>query len=181
MSQILYGLMTVSKMGMNFQTVYIVNYAEAKEGLKLGLRRSRRKSYVNCAISFIVGAAILTWGVVADNWLGYVLASVPLFTAIYPLLGWERILQKFAKQHEDAQARMEDRICTFTDDGMRVKSSTEDTSYKWEAFSGFGEGEKVIMLRMPTDSTMILPKSMFSEGQLQQLVSVLDRKVERES
>lgn len=113
----------------------------------------------------LAGAGAVVYLLRAQSALSMLLGAL----AFVPLLGLALYGPEISRRlvagrlYERNKARLEDLTVSWSDAGLIVAAPTGSTTYAWDQFLSWAENEKLLVLYLAANVSVILPKRAFSE------------------
>lgn len=93
-----------------------------------------------------------------------------IFAGIWGRMSFRRWFRKNAHMFQGLEGE-------FTEEGLTVRASKEETHAKWEHYTGFVETRNLLLLRTPEGSCVIVPKRSFAAADLESVLGLIRNKV----
>lgn len=166
-------------MSINFK--YTVSLDDYKAGLFFHAESSiwLYLTYVTTRFAMpVIGAIVIAESVflLVTNFsrpLAAALLFLGIVMALYPIFYRHRI-KRF---YERTRTGNNECNATFSEDLIHVESADSSSDVKWTAIKSFSENNKVLLLYLAPAKFLILPKREFQPGQVEELRSMLQRKL----
>lgn len=149
------------------------DYREYQELYLTRMARFWEKYHYRIFVTFgiIVLLAGLNWIFVEHResypgWVAILGGLYLLFAGVWGRLKWRRWFGKHAHLYQDLEGEI-------TEEGLSVRSRTEETRAKWEHYSTFVESQNLLVLLDPQENWLVLPKRAFAPEDLRSCLKLL--------
>lgn len=104
------------------------------------------------------------------GWVSILGGLYLVFAGVWRRLKWRRWFGKHAHLYQDLEGEI-------TEEGLSLRSRTEETRAKWEHYSTVVESQNLLILLDPQGNWLVLPKRAFAPEDLRSFLKLLRGKV----